>query len=123
MTKKKNVLQKFGSFYNRLLDEERKQLIDLFSAWRGPDSQDESIKTRTSAKVRAAILKYTDTKFRLGDSSDKYYIDTYDIFNRPCSCEVNKKPLSHSDIYLGDSHFSTHISVAYEHLRKMGELP
>jgi len=115
--KKKNVLQKFGKFYDSLSDDERRQIMDLLSCWRGPDSEDQEMKTRTSAKIRYEILKYVKTPMPAEKMLGRtYWLHTFS------SCEFNAEKLTSNDVEICTGHFRAHLSAAYHILKEIGEL-
>ncbi len=122
MTKRKNILQKFGSFYNRLDKTERRQLIDLMSCWRGPDDSNSKVKTNTSAKIRAYIMKYV-AGVTTEENCGKTFIQSEDFG----STQINREPLTLNNVHGNEDkaispHFSGHMKRAYEILEDLGEL-
>ena len=121
MTKRKNILQKFQNFIHRLTPEEIKQLHTLIAAWRGPDSENENIKTKYTAKIRYAIVGEVLPLEKMLDLNNKtkYHV--------PTACggfEVNPEPLTTEDNVWKDnqgSHFNGHTTWAIELLLKLQE--
>lgn len=128
MTQRKNVLQKFGSFYNRLSPQEQSDLMTLMSAYRGPDVDygylraTKDPKSLTTAKIRAMIFKYCTIKIDF--SGDKTFVDSLDG-----SPEINQTPITKEDLEYMDKftprlggHFRSHISRAVDVIKSLNEL-
>ena len=58
--KKRNVVDKFVGFFRKLNSFERKNLWDLVSAFRGPDSGDSKLKECTTERIRGEVFSDPD---------------------------------------------------------------
>ena len=58
MTKRKNMVEKFQKFFGKLEKKEQNQLMELISAFRGPDAEitGKLIKEETTARIRTLLL-------------------------------------------------------------------
>ena len=122
MTKRKNILQKFQTFLNRLNPGEINQLHTLMAAWRGPDSENSELKTKYTAKIRATILgeELMENTHKDTYGSQKYFI------NEPSGgFEVNDEPLTEDDkeqIWKETAgHYASHTGEAIKLLLKLQE--
>jgi hypothetical protein len=118
MTKRKNVLQKFGSFFDRLNEKEQCQLLNLMSAVRGPDIPDEydRVKWNTTAVIRSRLLKYTNVKI------EKLCDNGYFLQDPLPGMLINSEGTIDLSVLPEHGHFRGHINRAYEALFALGEL-
>jgi hypothetical protein len=118
MTKRKNILQKFGKFFDRLDMEEKVGILTLISAFRGPDNNDDALKWKTTAIIRARLLKYSTIEIDSFISSGDYR-----FLASPIALMLNQKgKLEEPKLSIKNQHFSVHVGQAYDVLKKLDEL-
>ena len=70
-----NILEKFQGFFEGLNWDEKRHMVVLMGAWRGPDLHDSSkadiFKTRYTAKIRAKLLGLEETSKEVSPSDER----------------------------------------------------
>lgn len=102
MTKKKNVAEKFKTFFKNLDKDQKGQLYAMLAIIRGPDDEQESQKRLTSCKIRH-LLGIVE------NSENGYFSRTY----RRCP-STNSEPLDLEELKevadkRGYDHFGVHV--------------
>ncbi len=109
MTKKKTCVEKFQYMWNKLDEEEKRDLYELLSAVRGPDFDDDDLKMITTAKIRVFLFGSQEALKYTGSLNNSDPILESDI--KQCPTVSDKQ------------HFGNHVARAYDVINKLQGFP
>ncbi len=117
MTKKKDVVQKFKTFFTNLNVEDRKRLYDILAAVRGPDTYDvNDIKYRTTGRIRYLLGLTRGTIINNGVDG---FITDFCPGSNSEPFEKMEKLLQLLDEFVSN-HYREHVIAALKHLQTLG---
>jgi hypothetical protein len=124
MTKKKDVVQKFKTFFLNLDNEERRTLYDLLSCIRGPDIESKCFKKIVTARIRflLGVTRHNIPNGETGISNTlKYFSPSYSAIEfSTLKNTLTEFKLLDSGEDRFERHYEAHLVAALEHLNAMG---